>query len=401
MTGHALTRVLHVTPAFAPAYVYGGPVSSTEGLVVGLKEAGVDVRVLTTDANGTGRLAVERGWTTWRGVPVRYERRLRAPDLAPSLLWQTPRLVRESHLIHISALFSAPSAVALLASRAARKSIVFAPKGALLDAAMRTGSVNAKKAWLDLLRPHLRHVLFHATSEEEAESVRLRVAPDARVVVVPHGTTLEGLGAARARKARRRPTRPTIVALGRLHPIKAQDRLLGAVALLRDKGIDVEARFAGPKEDSSYARSLERLVVELKLTDRVRFDGPLEGEEKLDFFAAGDVLCLPSHSENFGIVAVEALGACTPVVASRATPWRALAEERAGDWVENTAEALAHALEPFVKDREVARAAGERGRALAEARFTWRAVAAQMKAAYDEELRRNGRSGMLRSRPEE
>ena len=45
-------RVLHVTPYFAPAFVYGGPPRSIHGLCKALGAANVDVDVLTTTANG-------------------------------------------------------------------------------------------------------------------------------------------------------------------------------------------------------------------------------------------------------------------------------------------------------------------------------------------------------------
>src|SRR5262245_24866141 len=87
MAPDARLRVLHATPSFAPAYRYGGPVRSVEGLVVELHRRGVAVRVLTTDAHGDDRLRVGSLWQTWRDVPVRYLPRWAPPDLAPAFVW--------------------------------------------------------------------------------------------------------------------------------------------------------------------------------------------------------------------------------------------------------------------------------------------------------------------------
>ena len=66
-------RILHTTPYFAPAFVYGGPPRSVLGLCQALGRIGADVEVLTTDANGDREIApdiVARG--EFDGVAVRY-----------------------------------------------------------------------------------------------------------------------------------------------------------------------------------------------------------------------------------------------------------------------------------------------------------------------------------------
>src|SRR2546430_17285453 len=59
-------NVLHVAPAFYPALVYGGPMRSIYDLCRALVDAGDTVRVLTTDANGGGRVTAAAG----REVPL-------------------------------------------------------------------------------------------------------------------------------------------------------------------------------------------------------------------------------------------------------------------------------------------------------------------------------------------
>src|SRR5438093_2578251 len=52
----SLMRIVHVTPYFAPAFIYGGPPRSILGLCHALQRAGADVEVVTTTANGDGEL---------------------------------------------------------------------------------------------------------------------------------------------------------------------------------------------------------------------------------------------------------------------------------------------------------------------------------------------------------
>ena len=384
-------RVLHATPAFAPAYRYGGPIRSVEGLVVELARRGLDVRVLTTDAHGHERLSSRPGWQSWRGVPVRYLRRWAKPDLAPALLWEAYLEARRSDVVHVMALFSAPSMVGLLAAQLAGKPVVLSPRGVLEPVALEMASAQRKRAWLRAFAPALRRVtLFHATSAAEAESIARVLGPTVRVRVVPNGADLEPRDIAAIRKGRAPPT-PWIGTLGRLHPIKALDRLLEAAVILRARGVDLEVVLAGPpSDDAACLAELDRLASRPELEGRVHFPGELAGEAKLEFLAWCRVLCLPSHSENFGNVVVESLACLTPVVAAHGTPWGELESCGAGRWVENTPASLADALEPYLRDPSLAAGAGEHGRSLVEQRYNWAAVAGAMEEVYEEAIRLGG-----------
>jgi glycosyltransferase involved in cell wall biosynthesis len=385
-TGTTRLRVLHTTPAFAPAYRYGGPIRSVEGLVVELARRGVDVRVLTTDSHGRERLPARPGWQTWRGVPVRYLARWAMPDLAPALLWEAYLEARRSDVVHVMALFSAPSMVGLIAAELAGKPVVLSPRGVLEPAALGMASARPKRAWLRAFAPALRRTtLFHATSLAEAESITRVLGPTARVRIVPNGADIEEREVAASRKGRA-PLTPWIGTLGRLHPIKALDRLLDAAVILRARGVELEVVLAGPSEDAACLAHLSRLASRPELAGRVHFPGELAGEAKLEFLAWCRVLCLPSYSENFGNVVVEALACLTPVVAAHGTPWGELETCTAGRWVDNSPVALADALEPYLRDASLAAEAGQRGRALVEQRYNWAVVAKAMEEVYEEAM---------------
>ncbi len=360
---------------------------SVEGLVVELGRLGVDVRVLTTDSHGHERLDVTSEWQTWRGVPVRYLRRRAMPDLAPAYALESYREARRADVVHILSIFSAPSMVALVAAELAHRAVVLSPRGMLEPAALAIASARTKRAWITAFGPFLRRTaIFHATSAEEALSIRRVLGDAVQVRVVPNGTDLEPRADAEARKRRAAPGL-VIGALGRIHPIKGLDRLIEAAAILRDRGLDVEIALAGPTADAAHKAELERLAESLSLTDRLHFQGELHGEAKLDFLAGCRVLALPSHSENFGNVVVEALASLTPVVAARGTPWSELEKAGAGRWIAGTPAALADAIEPYLKDEELAASAGARGRALVEQRYDWPSVAWTMCDVYEEAVR--------------
>ena len=116
----------------------------------------------------------------------------------------------------------------------------------------------------------------------------------------------------------------------------------------------------------------------------VLFLGEKHGAELGAEYSGCDVLVLPSFTENFGGVVIDALAHGKPVIASRTTPWKCLADERIGWWVDNSPECLAKTIaEVMDLPREALREMGERGRMFVSANYTWEAVARKMAACYE------------------
>jgi D-inositol-3-phosphate glycosyltransferase len=65
-----------------------------------------------------------------------------------------------------------------------------------------------------------------------------------------------------------------------------------------------------------HPESLAQLAAVLGLDDVVRFVPPVGQAELVDWYAAASLVCVPSYNESFGLVAVEAQAAGTPVVAA-------------------------------------------------------------------------------------
>ncbi|MHA3023785.1 D-inositol-3-phosphate glycosyltransferase [Mycobacterium sp. BMJ-28] len=105
-----------------------------------------------------------------------------------------------------------------------------------------------------------------------------------------------------------------IAFVGRIQPLKAPDVLLRAVAKL--PGVRVVV--AGGPSGSGLAApdGLIRLADELGIADRVTFLPPQSREQLVDLYRAADLVAVPSYSESFGLVAVEAQACGTPVVAA-------------------------------------------------------------------------------------
>ena len=166
---------------------------------------------------------------------------------------------------------------------------------------------------------------------------------------------------------------------GRVTPIKG---LSNVVAAFPSAG-DWRLRIVGPDQDGHTAE-LKALAEKVGAAERIDFAGPKYGEALVQEYRRAACFILPSFSENFGSVVVEALAAGIPVIASRGTPWAELVERKCGWWVENDPETLARTIREMMALSDAERAAmGARGRALVEEKYQWPAIGRRMLAAYE------------------
>jgi glycosyltransferase involved in cell wall biosynthesis len=109
----------------------------------------------------------------------------------------------------------------------------------------------------------------------------------------------------------RRPGEPLrLAAVGRLAWTKGYDRLLDAVAILRERGLELELEVVGGGE---LERELSARAGRLGLGERVRWRGP--GADVLEVLSRGHLFVSATRSETFGIAALEAMAVGLPVVA--------------------------------------------------------------------------------------
>ena len=156
-----------------------------------------------------------------------------------------------------------------------------------------------------------------ATTAAERRVLLGMGADPARVTVVPCGVDLAAFTPAG-------PVRPPIgplhrvVCASRLVPRKGIEDVIRAVAALPDCELLVAG---GPPaamlHDEPEAERLRRLVEQLGIADRVHLLGALERDDVAALLRSAAVVCCTPWYEPFGLVAVEALAAGTPVVASR------------------------------------------------------------------------------------
>ncbi len=169
--------------------------------------------------------------------------------------------------------------------------------------------------------------LIANTDAEAASLVSLYEACPDNVSVVSPGVNLSmftaGNGKQVARKNLDLPVDAHIVTfVGRIQPHKGPEVLIRAVAemvghspALRAKLITMIVGGASGANGAEVDR-LKELVNWLGISDVIRFAPPVERKDLADYYRAADLVCVPSYSESFGLVALEAQACGTPVVAS-------------------------------------------------------------------------------------
>lgn len=156
------------------------------------------------------------------------------------------------------------------------------------------------------------------TEHEARQLVSLHNADPARIDVVHPGVDLEKFtpgdrGAARAALGLAADEQ-LLAFVGRIQPLKAPDVLLRAAAKLPGVRVVIAG---GPSGSGLQAPdTLIRLAAELGISDRVTFLPPQSRDELVNLYRAADLVAVPSYSESFGLVAVEAQACGTPVVAA-------------------------------------------------------------------------------------
>lgn len=288
-----------------------------------------------------------------------------------SRLVRTTDKLDTADVVHIHGLWLKPMHQAFVWAKKNGLPVVWSTHGMTAPWAMKHKWWKKLPAWLLYQRKDLRGAdLIHATTElERSWNGTLRQIVIPLGTHLPKGESPAGAGATR-----------TLLFVGRIHPVKAIDRIIAAFQRAPHAGWRL--RIVGPDE-VGYRKELEKIA-----GPDVDFVGSRLGADLVREYAACDCAILASHTENFGATIVDALAHGKPVIAGTRTPWQVVAETGCGWWVENDAATLAKAIGEMAALTDERRAEmGARGRKLVEEKYTWSAVAKAMAKAYAEVCR--------------
>ena len=174
-----------------------------------------------------------------------------------------------------------------------------------------------------------------------------------------------------------------ILFLSRIHPKKGVDILCDAWADLKLKFPEWHLVIAGPSEPS-YQKKLAELVIKKNISDRITFTGAVYGKAKYQLLALADIFVLPTHSENFGIVILEALASGTPVITTTGTPWDDLLLYKCGWYINQGKQNLINALDEALSMNDMQRKTLDlNGIQLVKNKYSWNKISQQMNQLYE------------------
>jgi glycosyltransferase involved in cell wall biosynthesis len=395
-------RILNVTETYDPFLEFGGPPVKVRALAHSLARRGHAVNVLTADWGLEKRLAHHSesdlqtlGWDRspfgWRhaqdGVQSIYLPswfRYRALSWNPAVKRYCRARLQNFDVVHIFGIYDLLGPPVAAAALARNMPYVVEPIGMFVPI--------VRNVWLKRMYHYFvgrrlfagaRAVI--ATSDLEVQELAAAgVAPE-KIVLRRNGVESPASWPPRGkfRAAHDIPEQAKLILfLGRLSLKKSPELLLHAFGNLPERIGEhtLMLAFAGPDENSMQ-RHLVATASQLGMSSRVKFSGPLFGEDKWAAYRDADVFVLPSLNENFGNTAAEAVAASTPVVVTEQCGIAPLVKDVAGLVVAHDETSIANALQRLLGDSQL-HAKFVSGCAELTSRLSWQEPVAQMESLY-------------------
>ncbi|WP_068158479.1 glycosyltransferase [Rhodococcus phenolicus] len=175
-----------------------------------------------------------------------------------------------------------------------------------------------------------------------------------------------------------RPGPPEVLFVARMHPRKRPVAFVEMAKALLAKGVEARFTLVGPDEGEGSA-----IRAALSGDTRISWEGALAPVAIPQRMAAASLYVLPSVREPFPMSVLEAMSVGLPVVITNGCGLASVVERTASGIVTDPAvPALAAAVESVLAEHELARAMGERGRAVAHADFGMQPVAERLQDVY-------------------
>jgi alpha-maltose-1-phosphate synthase len=406
-------RIAHILRKYYPAE-WGGTETAVQRLLNGLRAHQAEVVVYCPKRRETFEHdpLVEAGHQVHRfraflpvwGLTEEQKKQLLAVggnlmsfDLLWKLQWEPDLAVMHTHTLNRL------GGIAATVARVRRMPLVVTIHGGVLDlpAAVRQQLVEPLRGGLEwgkvfgwLLRS--RCVLDQADAiltcnRREAALLKERY-PDKIIIAQPHGVPASQYQQDHRPEAEQAfphlADRQVLLAVGRLDPVKNQEWLLPQLPRALDRHPNLHLVLAGACTDEAYGKLIKKQIRNFGLEDRVTLTGGLRPADPslIGLFQKAAVVALPSLSETFGLVILEAWAAGAAVIATRTSGVLDLVRENENGWLFDLRDPGSfHAcLDDALLSPERTRQLGEAGRRRVQTDYDCTVLAGRVKHLYDE-----------------
>ena len=322
-----LINVLIFSDFYLPGFKGGGPIRTIANM---LDKLGDDFRfsVVTADRD-LADTQTYAGITpdTWRSVD-----RAQIYYASSGAGWwrRLYQLIRtfDGQALHLNSFFSFRFGILpLLYWRMLKfgKPVIVGPRGEFSQGALALKS-SKKRTFIALAKGLglYRGVIWHASTEHEADDIRRVIGDKARIRIA---VDIVSPPAELMMQPREADSPLRLLFISRISPKK---NLLCAIQMLQYVHCPTVFDVYGPAEDTAYWASCQAAAKELPAHVQFNYCGVLYPAQVPEIMARHDLFYLPTLGENFGHVIAEALGCGLPVLIANTTPWRDLERKKLG-----------------------------------------------------------------------
>jgi glycosyltransferase involved in cell wall biosynthesis len=405
-------RTVHLLRKYEPAQ-WGGTETAVQRLFAGLREHDVESvvycpsikRNTEEDPLAAAGIRVERFSSFVPVVGISSQQKRQIVSVGGNLmsLDLLPRLLREKELavVHTHAL-GRIGGIGRLAARIRNVPLLVTIHGGVLDLPAEVKKELSKSVggweWGRIfgLLLQSRRLLVDADAlitcnETEARLLREQY-PGKRVVVQPHGVPLDVYQEDRREQALEAfpqiRGKQVLLTVGRIDPVKNQSWMIEQAPQIFRKFPNAIIVFAGAVTDEAYGEKLRNRLQALGWENRVLLTGGLPPNDPrlIGLFQEANVLVLPSKSETFGLVVLEAWATGTMVLSTRTSGACTLVRHGQNGWLFDLdkPETFHLPLEQALSNSDAARRVLRRGGAEVHTQYNINALAGRMKALYEE-----------------
>lgn len=391
-------RVLHISPSYFPAVQFGGPIQSVHLLNKALLAHGIEVEVLATNAGLKDRKDIPiNKRIKMEGVPITFMPFIGYEhyNFSLSFLFKVFKEVKKFEIVHITAVWNFPVLAAAFACLWHKVPFMLSPRGTLYAETIAHRSSFIKKFYYSLIAgiPVKRASSLHFTTNDEAVKVRQYLNLKNPYCVIPNGLDLTEISEIISSGTIQPSSLPEkyLLFIGRIDKKKGLDIFLPTFARIISDYPNLQLVIAGP-DNENYLSFIKEKALELGISHRLVFTGPLAGIAKWNAYRNAQAFILTSYSENFGMTVAEAMACHCPVFISDKVALSEFIQNPAAGFIcKTTIDSIEQELRFMLQHPEIATERARSAFKIVQQEFDIQAIAAKFITTYQTIIEQHGR----------
>ena len=333
-------KLLYVMGSFYPTQI-GGPNNTVYWQAKALTKKGVDVTVVTTMAGVTDK--IQKEYNIQPNKPIKidnikvifFSQNVKHYFSLSLFKWIVCN-AGNYDLASLNSYFLPMSWVSAFVFILKKQKFFIAPRGELEDNALiYHHKIKKFMIFSFLKRLYSKSTFVLLTSQQELQFSKKFFKPDMEFKLLPNFIEID-----KEPKKIKAKNKKNILLLSRIHPKKKVENLIKAYINLDENIKKKHKLIIAGGYSKQYYDFLISIVRQHNEESSISFVGHKDGKEKEELYKNSKIFVLPSESENFGNVVLEALMHKTPVITSIYTPWQEIEKHKCGFWIDNSPETI-------------------------------------------------------------